>query len=310
MQDLFTGKSTVISGRRCVGGREITALQHDHERRLEALACFGAAAAGVGIGTDPDDDLVLWAEDELSLFQGAEGSWGELAEAARVFRECLPVLPLEIFGFPAESEDPMGEGSRWLKRIGSGVEASAFVAEDGSVYKFYLPREEGRIGGSFAFNRGGEEAAWLAEATLGSYQALFEKLLLIMSLGGMPIEVTGVTPEGVVVAKQALGDRLPEGTECSGMLPEGLIPIPSRFLRAHRDHPRLVFVRDQPWFVADMHEKNLVRDTEGAVRVIDLLAAPWPAWLAVEEPLMAQWLERVKLDANAGLLAPVADDEL
>lgn len=317
MQDPFTGQATVLQGGRHPGPDVQAALQHDHERRLEAFARFGAAAQKVGIGADPDDNLVLWEDDELSLLAAADELWRELDDAARAFRRLLPIVPLEAFGFPGEDhEDPMGEGSPRLHRIGSGVEASAFQsAHDGSIYKFYLPREEGRIGGTFLFSSaaaadGLDAPALQADACLGSYRDLLEKLALILALDGMPTEVVGVTPEGVLVAKQLLGERLPEGADVSGLLPPGLIPIPSRFLRAHRDHPRLAFVGGRPWFIADTHAKNLVRDTEGRLRVIDLLAAPFPVGLAEQDPLMRDWLARVALDPDAGLLRAASDDEL
>lgn len=317
MQDPFTGRSTVLQGGRDPGPDAQAALQHDHERRLEAFARFGAAAEKVGIGADPDDDLVLWEEDQLSLLADADPLWHELDEAARAFRRTLPIVPLEAFGFPdAEHEDPMGEGSPRLHRIGSGVEATAFQSvHDGAIYKFYLPREEGRIGGTFSFSRAGaadglDAPALRADACLGSYRDLLDKLALIFALEGMPTEVVGVTPEGVLIAKQLLGERLPEGADVSSLLPSGLIPIPARFLRAHRDHPRLAFVRGRPWFIADTHAKNLVRDTEGRLRVIDLLAAPFPVELAAQDPLMADWLARVAVDPRAGLLREADDDEL
>ncbi len=317
MQDPFTGQATVLQGGRHPGPDVQAALQHDHERRLEAFARFGAAAQKVGIGSDPDDDLVLWEEDQLSLLAGADPLWHELDEAARAFRRTLPIVPLEAFGFPDhEHEDPMGEGSPRLHRIGSGVEASAFQSvHDGSIYKFYLPREEGRIGGTFSFSCAGsadglDAPALHADACLGSYRDLLEKLALILALDGMPTEVVGVTPEGVLVAKQLLGERLPEGADVSALLPESLIPIPARFLRAHRDHPRLAFVNGRPWFIADTHAKNLVRDTGGRLRVIDLLAAPFPRELAEQDPLMRDWLARVAIDPSAGLLRAAHDDEL
>ena len=43
-----------------------------------------------------------------------------------------------------------------------------------------------------------------------------------------------------------LGDRLPEGTPTSDLLPGSLIPWPSRFLRCDRDHPRLHFLDGDP----------------------------------------------------------------
>ena len=64
----------------------------------------------------------------------------------------------------------------------------AFAAADDSVYKFYLPREDKKIGSVFGFRRG-DESALLAEARLGDYRGLLEKLLLIHALG-RELEVT------------------------------------------------------------------------------------------------------------------------
>jgi hypothetical protein len=309
MYDPFTGRPTCICGGQLPPDGWQTALQDDHQRRLAALARLGAAAARVGIGTTPDDDLVLWDEDELSLLAGADPLWHELDQAARSFRQLLPIVPLEVFGFPADADDLLGECSPRLRPISSGVEATAFEAADHSIYKFYLPREDGRIGGSFEFARS-DEVAVLAEASSGSYRAMLEKLYLIVLLDGMPTEVVGVTPEGVLVAKQTLGLRLEEGADTSGVQPPALIPIPSRFLRAHRDHPRLFLHQNQPWLVADLHAKNLVRAADDRLRAIDLLAAPIPPDLIRAEPLLVEWLERVKLDPAAPALRTVPDDEL
>ena len=309
MRDPFTGQPTCIRGGQLPPGDWAAALQDDHERRLAALARFSAAAARVGIGTDPDDDLVLWAEDELSLLAGADALWHELDAAAREFRQQLPIVPLDVFGFPPDAEDLLTDCGPRLRPISSGVEATAFEAEDHSIYKFYAPREDGRIGGSFEFSRG-EETALLAEACSGSYRAMLEKLHLVVLLGGMPTEVIGVTPEGVLVAKQSLGERLPEGADTSQVQPPALLPIPSRFLRAHRDHPRLLFVAERPWLVADLHAKNLVRAADGRLRAIDLLAAPLPRPLVEREPLLADWLRRVRLDPAATALPAGHDDEL
>lgn len=308
--DPFTGKPSCICGGRLPSDEERRALQHDHRRRLEALARFSAAAARVGIGTDPDDDLVLWDADEVGLLSGADPLWHELNEAAAAFRELLPIVSLEDFGFPERVEDLLAECGPRLRPISSGVEATAFEAEDHSIYKFFMPRESGRIGGTFEFRRG-EEVALLADAADGSYRAMLEKFDLIVRLDGMPTEVIGVTKaEGVLITKQTLGSLLSEGADTSGVQPAPLIPIPSRFLRAHRDHPRLYFVEGKPWLVADLHSKNLVRAADGQLRAIDLLAAPLPADLVAKEPLLVDWLDRARLDPTASLLRHVADSEL
>ena len=323
MQDHFTGQATFIRGSLLPGAGERRALQHDHERRLAALARLVAAAAECGLRADSDRDLVLLASDEVSLLEGTGGEWARLGDAIRSLRAVLPIRTLEDYGFPAvaeeevESQNPLEETNDRLRRIGGGVEAWAFAAEaDGSVYKFYLPREGSHIGSEFIFRRG-EETTLSAEAGLGDYRALLEKLLLVHALGGMASEVVAVTPEGILVAKQVIGEPLAQGDDVSRVLPAGLIEIPSRFLRANRDHPRLFFLEPvggesavRPYLVADLHARNFVRGADGGLHVIDLVAAPWPEEITARETLLADWLERVRRDPEASALPGARDEEL
>src|SRR5215212_1691890 len=106
MQDAFTGKPTCIRGRTLPGAAECTALHDAHQRRLEALARLRAAADECGLRTDSDRDLVLLAEDEVSLLETAGGAWAALGDAIRAFRARLPLRQLEDFGFPAQVEHP------------------------------------------------------------------------------------------------------------------------------------------------------------------------------------------------------------
>jgi hypothetical protein len=309
MQDPFTGRTTRICGRALPDASDRGGFQHDHERRLEALARLGAAATECGLSADSDRDLVLLAEDEVSLLETAGGNWTELGEAIRAWRALVPLRTLEEFGFNPDAENSIEEANSNLRRIGGGVEAWAFAAmADGSVYKFYLPREAKRIGSVFGFQLA-DDPAVQADAELGDYRGLLEKLFLIDALGGMPTEVIALTPEGVLVAKQALGDPLAQGEDVSGRLPSGLIEIPSRFLRANRDHPRLFFAAGRPWLVADLHARNFVRDEDGGLRVIDLVAAPWPA-ASLRHPLIASWLLRARENPACTLLPPLLDSEL
>ena len=103
---------------------------------------------------------------------------------------------------------------------------------------------------------------------------------------------------------------MPQGADTSEFLPAGLIEIPSRFLRANRDHPRLFFIGERAWLVADLHARNLVRAVDGQLHVIDLVAAPWPADLAAKDSSMAAWLERVRHDPEASALPGAHDDDL
>ena len=84
------------------------------------------------------------------------GEWAALGAAIRDFRRTLPLIPFETFGFSSEAEDPFEVDSARLRRIGGGVEALAFVDDRHSVYKFFLFREGGDVGATFAFRRGEE----------------------------------------------------------------------------------------------------------------------------------------------------------
>jgi hypothetical protein len=310
MQDAFTGKPTTIHGAVLPDAAGRAALQDDHERRLEALARLSQAAAKCDLGANTDRDLVLLEKDEVSLLEAAGPEWAALGASIRAFRDLLPVHHLSDFGFADTEGFVLEEPNLRLRRIGSGVEAWAFEAvNEGSIYKFYLPREEKRIGSEFGFERGGETLLQ-AKAGIGDYRGLLEKLLIILTIGGMATEVLAVTPQGILVAKQARGEALPQGDDMSRDLPGGLIEIPSRFLRADRDHPRLHFLGGLPYLVADLHARNFVRCADGALRVIDLVAGPWPAEAHLRDPLIAEWLGRVRADPRAPALPLAPDGDL
>ncbi len=306
--DPFSGQPTHLEGTRLPGPEGWAAVLDGHRQRLRALEQLGEKAAQCGIRADQDRALVLVREDEVSLLESTGGDWAALGDAIREFRRQLPLIPFETFGFSSEVEDPFEVDSPKLQRIGGGVEALAFVDGRHSVYKFFLFREGGDVGATFAFARG-EGDLLQATAVPGSYRRLFEKLKLTHQFG-IPTEITGITPEGIVVAKQTFGRMLPEKTDVSALDPERLIPIPSRFLRSDRDHSRLAFLDGVPWLVADTHDRNIVVDETGAWRVIDLVAAPLPQeWLG-QMALFRDWIERARRDPRADVLAAANDDEL
>ncbi len=307
-KDPFTGGETFLEGPRLPGGEAWQRILDGHGQRLRALDQVGAKAAQCAIGTDKDRALVLAQGDEVGLLEFAEPRWAELGDAIRAFRATLPLVRLEDFGFDSELDDPFEANTTRLHRIGGGVEALAFADAQRSVYKFFLFREGGDLGATFRYDRA-DDGLFVATAVPGSYRRLFEKLRLT-HIVGMPTEILGVTPEGVLVAKQTYGQPLPAQQDVSGLDPERFIPIPSRFLRADRDHPRLAFLDGEPWLVADTHDRNVVRDERGALRVIDLVAAPLSDTLLERAPLFRDWIARAKEDPRAEILAPVNDDEL
>ena len=306
--DPFSGQPTRLQGRRLPDAAGQTAVLDGHRLRLRALDHLVEAAGQCGIRADPDRDFLLLAEDEVSLLEAAGGEWAALGDALRSFRAALPFVPLDKFGFDPAADDPFEANTVEVRRIGGGVEALAFAARDGSVYKFFLFREGGAVGATFAFARG-EDGVLLATAVPGSYRMLLEKLRLTHEIG-IPTEILGITPEGILIAKQAYGQGLPEKTDVSGLDPARLIPIPSRFLRADRDHPRLAFLDGVPWLVADTHDRNVVIAADGSWRIIDLVAAPLPAGWLERLTLFRDWIGRARHDPGTPGLPDVDDSEL
>lgn len=308
MQDSFTGHPTCLRGARLPGEAERVALLGRHRERLRAFDQLVEVAGECGIQADQDRHFFVLPEDEVSLLEAAGEPWSGLGEALRHFRRLLPFVSLSLFGFEPTGEDVFENNTPRLVRVGGGVEALAFEAPDASIYKFFFFREGGYIGSRFSYTRC-EDGLIQATAFPGSYRQLLEKLLLVSEIG-VPTEVVGISPEGVMIVKQTLGEALPQGMDTSKMLPQGLIVIPSRFLRADRDHPRLYFLGGEPWLVADLHARNLVRCEDGKLRVIDLVAGSWPSDLTAGDSVISNWLARVRLDPAAGALPGAPDDEL
>ena len=306
-KDPFTGKDTCLQGDRLPSVSEWGDVLGHHRQRLRALDQLVQAAGECDIRADKDRDFVRLPEDEVSLLEMSGGAWASFGSALREFRALLPLVPLEVFGFDSSGEELFDVNTPDLFRIGGGVEALAFESPDKSIYKFFFFREGGDVGATFHFSR--DEDVIRAVAVPGSYRLLLQKLLLIHEVG-MPTEVVGVSPEGVLIVKQTLGEALPHGLDTSGLLPAQFIPIPSRFLRADRDHPRLFFHHEEAWLVADLHARNFVRCSDGALRVIDLVAAPWPVEKASQYPLIHDWISRVRQNPDAGVLRTAHDDEL
>ncbi len=243
MLDSFSGQKTCLRGERLPSPAERLAILDDHRARLRAFDQLVASAAQCGIATNPDRHLILLPEDAVSLLENVDQDWMALSKAIRALRTSLPILDLELFGFHAEAEDPFETDTTRLQRLGSGVEAMAFVDEDDSVYKFFLFREGGAVGATFRFAKGGEHF-FHTQACTGGYRQLLQKLAALHSLGGMPTEIIGITNDGILIAKQTRGKSLAQETDVSTLLPANLIPIPSRGVRCDRDHPRLAFVEN------------------------------------------------------------------
>jgi hypothetical protein len=307
MQDPFSGRHTCICGSVIPDAREQAAVLDGHRQRLWAFDQLVKAAAECGVREDKDRAFVLLEDDPRLRTGPIRLRLPALGAAIRAFRATLPIVPFGVFGFDPNAEDPFETNVPKLRHAGGGVEALAFVDNDKSIYKFFHFREGGDVGATFEFHVENDQI--IATAVPDNYRMLLAKLHIIHEIG-MPTELVGITPEGILVAKQTLGQRLEAGTDVSQIDPHHLISFPSRFLRADRDHPRMAFIDNEPWLLADAHDRNVVRDEAGRLRIIDLVAAPLPLALLHGFPQLCEWIERTRCDPTAPLLTPANDEEL
>jgi hypothetical protein len=303
LHDPFSGRFTVIRGAKLPGKDDQAHLIHHYERGLEAIARLGAAAAQCSLTTDSERDLLLLPEDTLAILETEGGQWANLFRVLCEVRGFLPLLTLEKFGFPTDADDPLDEKNPRLRRIGTGMEVWAFADEDGSIYKFFMPRDVQLIGAGFRYDLE-EDSRVMATAVAGSYHELLAKLALLNQIGGMPTEIVGLTVEGILVVKQT------RGIDTSSLLPAHFLECPSRILNCDRKHPRLVLVGECPWLVADLHEKNFVYDAENKVCIIDLVAAPISAELINCLPLMKHWIQHAQAGRSSFTMNKEDDRDL
>jgi len=199
MLDAFSKRPTFLEGSILPDENGKLAIISHHERRLETIARLCQAAAECGIATDSERDLLVIPEDEVSIWQSEGGAWERLYNAIKALRAELPLIPLEEFGFQTKFANPFDEENHLLRRIGSGMEVWAFQDTIGSIYKFFLPFVPQGIGATFQFCVD-DEVLRATASKQGKYSDVFEKTLLLnVMAGGMPTEVVGLTPEGVVL---------------------------------------------------------------------------------------------------------------
>src|SRR5205085_11861180 len=94
-KDPFTGRETFLEGARLPGPEGWAAVLDGHRQRLRALEQLGEKAAQCGIRADQDRDLILVAEDEVSLLEATGPEWAAFGDAIREFRQHLPLVPFE-----------------------------------------------------------------------------------------------------------------------------------------------------------------------------------------------------------------------
>lgn len=176
-----------------------------------------------------------------------------------------------------------------------GAEASPyFDREWKAVYKLFDLRTNGALGKKIELlpdAEGNFEVA-LCDAVLTD---TLEKLAVLNEAGALPTEIVGLSLSGdYLVAKQPLAyarkdfesDRQTAITAVKGITP---------LFTGLRRTVAVIWVDHRAWLVSDLHERNIMRDSDGKPTIIDALIGPVPP------PALKQlmWLQHAVEDAQA-----------
>lgn len=133
------------------------------------------------------------------------------------------------------------------------------------------------------------------------------RLALLTDIGGTPTEIAAVGPEGHIYLKQPLSPNPTLAREESfidnaGMAVSrgrsGLVPIPNGMLPQYAPRAFMVYVRNRPWLVFDLHPDNFIGDNQGNGRINDPVFGVLKNSTLAKVPGLASVVRQAKAEAD------------
>ncbi|WP_367870762.1 hypothetical protein [Luteolibacter sp. Populi] len=184
--------------------------------------------------------------------------------------------------------------SELLVPLAPGAEASPYLDREwGAVYKLFDLRTNGALGKKIELlpDSEGNFEVVLCDAVLSD---TLEKLAVLNEAGALPTEILGLSESGgYLIVKQPLAyprgdfesDRKTATTAIRGILP---------LFTGMRRTVAVIWVDNRAWLVSDLHERNIMRDSDGVPTIIDALTGPVPPSAMKHLP----WLREAVEDAR------------
>jgi hypothetical protein len=176
-----------------------------------------------------------------------------------------------------------------------GAEASPYFDKDWhAVYKLFDLRTNGALGKKIEL-RPDAEGNFEVELCDAVLIDTLEKLSILNEAGALPTEIVGLSQSGdYLIAKQPLAyprkdfetDRETAITAIKGITPP---------FTGLRRTVAVIWVDNRAWLVSDLHQRNIMRDSDRTPTIIDALIGPVPS--AALERLT--WLQHAVEDAQA-----------
>ena len=203
----------------------------------------------------------------------------------------VPIVDLRDLGL---IHDDVGfVTSEFLVELTPGAEAQPYLdPEHDVVYKLFDLRPDGSLGKKLVFESV-DEAFEVTDADANWIDTM-EKIAVINAGGGLPTELIGLADTGdYLLAKQPraypfeyfISDR-----EQAEFTMRGIHPVGATI----RQHAFVSHVDDEFWMVGDLHERNIMRDSNGDPTIIDALTGK----ITTASRKQLPWLDQACRDAQ------------
>ena len=186
----------------------------------------------------------------------------------------LPVVSLDKLSIFCDGDGILTSSE--LEKLPSGAEAEPYLDPvESVVYKLFDLRIDGSLGKKVAFesNSEGEMELVLKSAILTD---TLEKLSILDDAGAHPTEIIGLSEDGFyLLAKQPLAYPMKsfhEDRDQSLKLIQAVLPTGGNF----RSTVAIIWLHNQSWIIADLHDRNIMIDANGNPTIIDALIGAIP----------------------------------
>jgi hypothetical protein len=235
--------------------------------------------------------------------------WTSLV-ARRIREWDFPLIPLERMGF-RHDEDGFLTNDRLIP-LPSGAEAQPFLeTQSGVVYKLFDLRPNGSLGKKLSYEPNEDGAFELVPCDAVLSDTL-DKITTLHDAGAHPSEIAGISHEcDYLIVKQPLAQK--PSYHQSTLAPEHREEFLKDRARAienirgvtcsgggFRQTTGVIFVHDQPWLVADLHHRNIMRNHEGEPTIIDALIGPVSPAACKAVPELARAVGEARIWAKTG----------
>lgn len=220
-------------------------------------------------------------------------------------------IPLDKLGIESDKDGFLTTESALMEPLESGAEAIPYLDKEAKVvYKLFYLRGEASLGKKVKFvaeDEGHREGLYSVELDDANLIDTLKKLSLLNAVGGHPTEIVGLSHDcHYLIAKQPLAYEVSDfitDRQQALKLMRAVLPQAGSYRRT----VAVVWFDNMAWLIDDLHERNVMIDSNGYPTVIDALVADIPELVVSRCAFLSQAVQDAKLWAIDNRAPPSRD---